>query len=162
MDLFLIRHAKAEDGALYASDEERPLTPDGQEQATLVGASLKQAGVSFDVIITSGLVRAKQTAALIATELGHVVPLEHDARLAPEGRPQEILDGIIAGRTEERVALVGHEPSMGRLLSVLLGKPGLSLSKGAAVRLAWDGKRARLVFTMKPKHPQPSPSLDHL
>jgi phosphohistidine phosphatase len=162
MDLFLIRHAKAEEGSLYASDEERPLTADGRLQARDVGASLKQAGVTFDVMLTSGLQRADETASIIAAEVGYAGGLARDARLEPEGRPHEIIDGLLAHRTEERVALVGHEPSMGKLLSAFLGKPGLALSKGAAVRLSWDGKRARLVFTLKPKHLQPSPSLDHL
>ena len=57
-------------------------------------------------------------------------------------------------------ALVGHEPSMGKLLSALLGKPGLSMSKGAAVKLEWDGKKAKLVFALKPKRLEPSASLD--
>jgi phosphohistidine phosphatase len=162
MDLFLIRHAKAEEGALYASDAERPLTEDGRLQAQQVGLALKQAGVRLDVIVTSGLLRAVETARLIAEEVGFSGGLETDPRLSPEGRPSEILDGLLAARTEERVALVGHEPSMGKLLSALLGKPGLSVSKGAAVRLAWDGKRARLVWLVKPKKLTPSQTLDDL
>ena len=162
MDLFLIRHAKAADGSLYASDDERPLTDDGRVQARQVGAALKKAGVSFDVMITSGLLRAVETASLVAAELGFSGPTSSDQRLVPEARPHEMIDGLIGARTEERVALVGHEPSMGKLLSALLGKPGLSLSKGAAVRLAWDGKRARLVWLLKPKKLEPSSTLDDL
>jgi len=162
MDLFLIRHAKAEDGAVYATDDERPLTADGRAQATEVGAALTKAGVRFDVVLTSGLLRAVETAQLIAAEMGFHGALVTDERLAPEGRPHLIIDQVIQPRTEERVALVGHEPSMGKLLSALLGKPGLAMSKGAVARLAWDGKRARLAFVVKPKHLSPSTSLDDL
>jgi phosphohistidine phosphatase len=162
MDLFLIRHATAEDGSLYQNDEERALTVGGRQQAQQVGAALKKAGVAFDAMISSGYLRANETAELIAGELGYGGAVHTDARLAPEARPVEIIEGLIAGRTEERLALVGHEPSMGKLLSALLGKPGLSLSKGAAVRLAWDGKRARLAWIVKPKKLDPSSELHDL
>ena len=162
MDLFLIRHATAADAAFYGSDEERPLTDGGRQQAQQVGEALKKAGVAFDVMITSGYVRADETASLIAEALGYAGARSTDARLAPEARPVEIIEGVIAGRTEERVALVGHEPSMGKLLSALLGKPGLSMSKGAVVRLAWDGKRARLDWIVKPKKLDPSSELRDL
>jgi phosphohistidine phosphatase len=162
MDLFLIRHAKAEDGSLYASDDERPLTADGRAQAEQVGAALARAGVRFDVMLSSGLLRAVETAQLIAGKVGFAGAVATDARLAPDGRPHQIIDEVIGGRTEERIALVGHEPSMGKLLSALLGKPGLAMSKGAVARLAWDGKRARLQFVVKPKKLDPSTSLDDL
>src|SRR3954469_3570852 len=123
MDLFLIRHAKAADGALYGSDEERPLTDDGRGHARQVGAALAKAGVRFDVILTSGFKRAVETAELIAAEVGYTGELGSDANLEPDGRPHTIIDEVIQLRTEERVALVGHEPSMGKLLSALLGKP---------------------------------------
>jgi phosphohistidine phosphatase len=162
MDLFLIRHAKAEDGSFYAGDDERPLTADGRIQAREVGQSLAKAGVRFDVMISSGLLRANETAKIIAHEVGYHGLLLTDARISPEGRPHQIVEEVIAPRTEERVALVGHEPSMGKLLSALLGKPGLAMAKGGVARVAWDGKHGRLQFVVKPKKLEPSGSLDDL
>jgi phosphohistidine phosphatase len=162
MDLFLIRHAKAADGSLYAGDEERPLTDDGRAQARQVGEALAKAGVRFDVMISSGLLRANQTAEIIAHAVGYQGLLLTDERISPEGRPHLIVEQVITPRTEERVALVGHEPSMGKLLSALLGKHGLAMAKGGVARLAWDGKQGRLQFVVKPKKLEPSGSLDDL
>jgi phosphohistidine phosphatase len=162
MDLFLIRHAKAAEGSLYDEDAERPLTADGRRAAKDVGAALVQHGVKLDAIVTSPYVRAVETAELIAVALGFDGGLGVHPALEPGGRPEEMIDRVLAKQTVERVALVGHEPSMGNLLSALLGKPGLSLSKGAVVRLSIDGKRARLVWIDKPKRLDPVPSLDGL
>jgi phosphohistidine phosphatase len=162
MDLFLIRHAKAADGSLYGEDSERPLTADGRAAATQVGAALHKHGVGFDAILVSPFVRAVETAELVAVGISYTGALEVSRLLEPGGDPPEIISRLIAHRKEARVALVGHEPSMGRLLSALLGKHGLSLSKGAAVRLQWDGKHAHLTWIVKPKKLDPVASLDGL
>jgi phosphohistidine phosphatase SixA len=68
---------------------------------------------------------------------------------------------VAAHAGEARVGLVGHQPSMGRLLSLLVGRDGLALSKGAVVRLAWErGAPARLVWVVTPKRLDPVPTLD--
>jgi len=162
MELLLIRHAKAIDGELYAEDGHRPLTADGRRHAQEVGAALAEEGISLDAMVTSPFVRAVETAELVACELGYEGALEVSATLEPGGRPQEIMDRVIMPRSVKRLALVGHEPSMGNLLSALLQKPGLSMSKGAAVRLSWDGKRGKLVWVVKPKKLSPVGSLDGL
>ncbi|HZS39073.1 MAG TPA: phosphohistidine phosphatase SixA [Polyangia bacterium] len=163
MDLFLIRHTKAADGALYGDDVERPLTHDGRRAALDVGESLARHGVKLDVIWSSPLVRAVETAELVAVSVGYTGGLEIARALAPEGRPSEILGMVLEQEQRERVALVGHEPSMGNLLSALIGRPGLSLSKGAVVRLRYEAhKKAQVVWMMKPKQLDPSPSLDGL
>jgi phosphohistidine phosphatase len=155
MDLYLIRHAKAEDGA---PDQHRPLSADGRRAARAVGEALHEQGVKLHAIVSSPLVRAVETAELVAVALEFDRALEISAALEPGGAPSEIIERLILSR-EHATALVGHEPSMGNLLSALLGKPGLSLSKGAAVRLAFDGKRAKLIWSVKPKRLQPDDSL---
>jgi phosphohistidine phosphatase len=160
MELLLVRHAKAADGHLYEADEERPLTADGRRAAREVGEALAKAKVLLDAIWTSPLVRAVETAELVAVSIGFQGGLSVSPLLAPEGRPHHIIDHLIARAGVQRAAFVGHEPSMGKLLSALLGKPGLSMSKGAAVKLEWDGKKARLIFALKPKRLEPSSSLD--
>jgi phosphohistidine phosphatase len=163
MDLFLIRHAKAKDGALYGDDHERPLTADGRRAAQDVGESLLRHAVKLDAIWSSPLVRAVETAELIAVAIGYGGALEISRLLSPEAHSSEIIDGLLERQDGERVALVGHEPSMGNLLSALVGKPGLSLSKGAVVRLEYRaGKRARVIWTIKPKQLDPIASLDGL
>jgi len=162
MDLLLVRHAKAAESALYANDDERPLSAEGRRAAREVGRSLAGAGVAPDTIVVSPLVRAVETAELIAVELGFEAALEVSGLLRPEGRPAQIFDILLEPRAGKRVALVGHEPLMGRLLSVLLGRPGLALSRGAAVRVEREGERGRLVFVVTPRRLQPNASLDAL
>jgi phosphohistidine phosphatase len=124
-----------------------------------VGEVLRKEGVRFDVVVSSPLVRAVETAELVAVETRYEHALEVSPLLEPGAAPSEILEEVVAAHEEETVALVGHEPSMGNLLSALLGKPGLSLSKGAAVRLDWNGKRAKLIWSVKPKRLEPDDSL---
>jgi phosphohistidine phosphatase len=169
MELFLIRHAKAADGALYGDDAERPLTSDGREAATAVGKALAKESVELDIIVTSPLVRAVETAELIAVGIGYRGALEVSSALEPGGRPDVMLAQVVKPRLDDgvkRLALVGHEPSMGYLLSALLQKRGLSMSKGAVVKLKLDGgsfdRPAKLAWIVKPKHLEPKQSLDAL
>ena len=162
MDLFLIRHAKAQDGALYGDDMERPLTGDGRRAALDVGESLARHAVKLEAIWSSPLVRAVETAELVGVALGFAGGLEITRALAPEARSKDALE-LLEAETRERVALVGHEPSIGNLLSALLGRSGLAMSKGAVVRLAWQPKGpAKVVWVIKPKRLDPIASLDGL
>jgi phosphohistidine phosphatase len=160
MDLYLVRHAEAVDGHLYGDDTERPLTANGRAAARQVGEALAKNSVTLDVIITSPLVRAVETAELIAVALGFAGGLEVSGALTPGGHTDEILTRVVEPHAGARVALVGHEPSMGHLLSALLQKRGLSLSKGAAIALDYDKRRARLKWVIKPKKLEPNASVD--
>ena len=162
MDLFLIRHASAAEGALYGADADRPLTAEGRRSARAVGASLFSQGVKLDHILCSPLVRAVETAELVAVSLEFDGELEILPELAPEGSPHHVIArlGALSGRT----AVVGHLPSIGNLLGTLLGRPqGISMSKMSVVRLGFaDGRPAKLVWVMTPRHLQPVASLDAL
>lgn len=164
MDLFLIRHAKAADAELYGDDGERPLTAAGRRAALDVGASMARHGVKLDVIVSSPLVRAVETAELVAVSVGFEAELEIAPELLPEGRPAALVERVLRPRAKRgRVALVGHLPSIGNLLSALLDRPGLALSKGAVVRLGWaDGRPAKLVWVVTPRRLDPAASLDVL
>jgi phosphohistidine phosphatase len=162
MDLFLIRHAAAAEGALYGADGERPLTAEGRRSARAVGASLQQHGVKLDHLLCSPLVRAVETAELIAVSLEFDGELEILPELAPEGSPANVISRL--GSRSGRTALVGHLPSIGQLLGTLLGRPsGVTMSKMSVVRLGYaDGRPAKLVWVMTPRHLQPVASLDAL
>jgi phosphohistidine phosphatase len=163
MDLFLIRHAKAADGSLYASDGNRPLSADGRRAALDVGESMARHGCKLDVLVTSPLVRAVETAELVAVSIGYLGALDVSDALLPEAGPDEMLErGLGPHASAARVALVGHLPSMGSLLSRLLGRGGLSLSKGAVVRIEWtpQTRKAQLVWVVTPRRLDPVPSLD--
>src|SRR5262245_48524924 len=92
MDLFLIRHAKAVDGSRYGDDSERPLDADGRRAALDVGAALARHGVQLDVIASSPLVRAVETAELVAVSVGYAGQLAIHTDLQPEAGPRVMID----------------------------------------------------------------------
>jgi phosphohistidine phosphatase len=158
VDLYLILHCKAQDG--YADDEERPLTASGRHAAREVGRALKKEGVHFDQIVSSPLVRAVETAELIAVATDYAGELAVARAISPEGRPGKMIDVVASFGQCEHLALVGHEPSMGNLLSRLLEKPGLSLKKGAIVKLEWEpDEKAKLIWVISPKQLEPDKTL---
>jgi phosphohistidine phosphatase len=155
MDLYLIRHAHAADGARYHADGDRPLTAEGRQKAQAVGAALVKEGARFRAILSSPLVRAVETAELIAISGGYAGALSISPALTPDAHPSEMLAAVAA--EDGPVALVGHEPSMGALLSQLLARAGLALQKGAAVKLKWrpGDERAELIWVITPRHLAP-------
>ena len=117
MMLCFLRHAEAEDSA--ASDHERKLTPKGLEQAAKAGKFLARAGILPDLIITSPVVRAKQTAAIVSHLLG--VDLVEARWLSCGMEPKDCLSGISAFSSKESILLVGHEPDFSETIAALIG-----------------------------------------
>lgn len=111
MRLVLIRHAEAAPGE---PDELRTLTPEGHEQARLLGERLREEGVEPDAVLTSPLLRARETAADLG--FGEPEPLDE---LSP-GATAEDVQTAIAGRGET-VVVVGHQPDCSRITAALRG-----------------------------------------
>jgi len=114
MRLYLVRHAEA---ALGEPDELRALTPEGRRQARELAERLRDDGVEPDAIITSPLLRARETGEALAEATG--VGAQSDERLAP-GATEEDVRAAIAGRGET-VVVVGHQPDCGRIVAALTG-----------------------------------------
>ena len=128
MRLYLVRHAEAERGD---PDELRPLTPAGRQQARELGARLAAEGVEADAVLSSPLLRARETADQLARALG--ASSEPDERLAPGATT----DGVLAAVTGrgETVVVVGHQPDCGRIAAALGGGPEPSFPAGGVVTL---------------------------
>lgn len=151
-ELYLIRHADAVDPSHYDEDSHRPLTARGRQMALDAGRALHQRGVVLDEVLVSPYVRAVETATLLLAGLGWHGQLEVSSELEPHGRPHRMDRQLIRPRSllpHRRLALVGHEPSMGGLLSELVGRPGLALARGAVVKLAW-GDPPTIAWTLDP------------
>jgi phosphohistidine phosphatase len=120
MQLYLVRHAEAAPGQ---PDELRPLTPNGREQARLLGEHLRSEGVRADVILTSPLLRARETGALIARELGADVAVAEG--LAPGATAKALSRALKEARAPSGgIAIaVGHQPDCGKIAAALTGKP---------------------------------------
>ena len=109
MRLYIVRHAEAAPGS---PDELRSLTAEGQEQARELGRRLREEGVVPDAVLSSPLLRARET----ANELGLGEP-EPSERLAP-GATADDVRAAIAGRGET-VVVVGHQPDCGQIAAEL-------------------------------------------
>jgi phosphohistidine phosphatase SixA len=110
--LYLVRHAEAAPGE---PDELRALTPAGREVARALGEQL--AGERLDAVLTSPLLRARETAEAIAKASG--LEAEADERLAP-GATVDDVRAAVAGRGE-RVAVVGHQPDCSLIATAVSG-----------------------------------------
>jgi phosphohistidine phosphatase len=111
MRLVLIRHAEAAPGS---PDELRALTPEGHEQARLLGDRLRADGIAPDAVLSSPLLRARET----ASDLGFG-PDEPVDELGP-GATEEDIRAAVTGRGET-VIVIGHQPDCGRIAAALRG-----------------------------------------
>jgi phosphohistidine phosphatase len=116
VQLVIVRHAEAAPGD---PDELRPLTPRGREDARALGRKLREEGVEPDAILSSPLLRARETARELARETA--VEAGPDERLAP-GATADDVRAAVAGRGET-VVVVGHQPDCGRITASLTGGP---------------------------------------
>lgn len=146
--LYLVRHGIAEAVAPDARDADRQLTSDGIRKLTRAAAGLKRLGVTPDVVLSSPLRRAEQTAALLAAALAPDVAVEVFPALAPGHAPAEVLQGLQAYRKAPSLMLVGHQPALGELAAYLLTRSSelaaLPFKKGgvAAIRVTSVPPRA--------------------
>jgi phosphohistidine phosphatase len=150
VDVFLIRHADAIDETLEQRDVMRHLTANGRKQATSLGDRLRWHDCTPTHIWTSPLVRAVQTAELLAAGLASPIPVEVIPALAPGESGRAVIAAVQALPKDACVVLVGHEPGISAIGALLLGVTDLApLAKAEALRIsdgvlrwrfAWDAE----------------------
>ncbi|MDA1169582.1 MAG: phosphohistidine phosphatase SixA [Cyanobacteria bacterium] len=137
-ELLLIRHGIAVERGSTATDEERALTSEGRARTRRVLERLERLGLTCGPLVSSPLVRARQTGELaLERKLGNSLSFSNS--LAPGQDPMPLLRELLE-EPWERVGLVGHEPDMGQLASYLLGcqTHSLQLKKAGVALLALD------------------------
>lgn len=137
-NLYLIRHGIAAERGTYQNDDERPLTKEGDRKTRQVARRLKELNLQFDLIFSSPLVRAHETASILLSE-GLSSQIEECSALAPDGN----LDDWLAeynktwSQTEDKnLALVGHQPDLGNWAELLLwgnAKEALIVKKAGVI-----------------------------
>lgn len=167
MELYLVRHgvaqARGQDSrgenvrGENVRDEDRRLTRDGRRKTARALRGLGFMGVDrLDRILSSPLVRAWETAKILADTIAADGP-RVEAALAPGGEPSALLARIAREAQDERIALVGHQPDLGRFATWLVAGSGrgLELGKAGVVRIDLDGSVApgqgELVWLLPPK-----------
>lgn len=149
MYLLVIRHAAAMDKEEFArtgrSDDERPLTPAGKKEMARVARGLRALVPKLDALAPSPLVRARETAAIVARAYRRKVDAATRS-LEPDARPTSFVRWLGTHRKTATVAVVGHEPHLGALVTWLLAgvdEPRVELKKGGACLVRFDGKPRR-------------------
>lgn len=162
MDLYLLRHAIAAEAGIgnLTADSERPLTEEGKKRMVRIARAMRKLGLSFDLILSSPYLRARETADVVAVEFG----LENALELTPYLEPGQKLERIVSlvrtrSKDSPAILLVGHEPALSALIAVLLGGDtsiGITMKKAGLCRLRVDslryGKCATLEWLLAPRH----------
>ncbi len=155
-ELYLVRHAiAAERGPEWPDDTKRPLTERGMSRFKDEVKGLRRLDVAMDEIFTSALVRAKQTAELLAAGLEGKPPVKVLDALAPGHTAASVMSGLAKVARRRRIALVGHEPELGELAAYLIGAGrALPFKKGGVCRIDVGSlttrRAAALVWVLPP------------
>ncbi len=155
MKLYFLRHGIAADREDWqGSDFDRPLTGEGCERMEREAKAISELRIDPDVILTSPLVRAKQTAQILAKGLKLENRLKEDERLSP-GFDVQRLRSILRDRAgDESIVLVGHEPDLSETAGELTGGARIAMKKGGLALVELDGgssSSGELAWLVPPK-----------
>jgi len=161
MDLLIIRHAVAGDREAFAKtgkrDDLRPITEEGTRKMLRSAQALRRIVGHIDYLATSPLVRARQTAQIVADEFGVHVNEKTDV-LSPDSKSTQFAQWLDQHRSRDVVAVVGHEPHLSTLVTWLVSgvdESRIELGKGGACLLSLDGRPrkgcARLRWLLAPR-----------
>ena len=158
--LFIMRHGIALDrnSPLASDDTMRPLTPKGRKRVARIAEELLKLGYAFDWIVTSPLVRAAETAEIVAAVQKLKPPVDVCAALRPGASREDVLAFLVKNPERSSVMLVGHEPDLSALAGWLIGAgrgANLEFKKGGCCLIEYDGlpsqSAGRLVWWLTPR-----------
>ena len=159
-EFYIMRHGAAVargEGASF-DDARRPLTPEGKAKLKESVGGLRRAGFVVDRIVTSPLVRAVETAEIIAESLQAETPMDFAEALRPGGSPEALMAFIAKQPHHRRVLVVGHEPDLSQLAAWLIGSgrhAGLGFKKGGCCLIKLEAfppkSPGRLVWWLTPR-----------
>ena len=161
MNLFILRHGIAVEPGTpgYSNDADRPLIPKGERKLAQIADALDNLQISFDLVLSSPFLRARQTAQIIAEALEISKKVSLTEELTPHGDPKKLVDFLCHIKPlPDDVLLVGHEPYLSEFISLLLvGNTSLSviMKKGGLCKLSTEslkaGRCASLEWLLTPK-----------
>jgi len=155
MLVYFLRHASAgTPKSDPAKDEKRPLDEDGIQQCGHMGRALAALETHVELIISSPLKRATQTASLVANELAYEGKIEVSLALRPGANYPAFRDLLVQQAAQEAIMVVGHNPNLSEFLGRLIGggaRAGTDLKKGAVARVEVDHNRGVLHWVLTPK-----------
>ena len=156
MDIYFLRHASAgSHKTSVAADERRPLDADGIQQCVTVGRALTAMGIKVDVVISSPLKRAQQTAELVAREIGYDDRIEISDALRPDADYRAFEQLLQTNAKRDEIMVVGHNPSLSEFVSLLISggasHTAVELKKAAIAKVPVDGNSPSLQWCLTAK-----------
>jgi phosphohistidine phosphatase len=156
MIIYFLRHANAGQSVVNPKkDEKRALDETGVEQCGYVGRALTALDAQVDVIISSPLKRAAQTASLVGNEMGYEGKLQLDNALRPEASFADFRKLLDKYAKYEAILVVGHNPNLseflGRLITETDCEAGVELKKGGVAKVELGRNSAVLNWSVTPK-----------
>ena len=158
MDLFILRHGEAGKRSAGVNDYKRPLTAAGEREIDEIAGALKKIGIEIDVILTSPLKRAQQTADIIAREFKGQKKMRQLQELAPEGSRHNLYRIFSSLRQGASILVVGHNPYLNEMVGEVItdGKYGrIDIKKGGVARIritsAVPGVKGELRWLLTPR-----------
>jgi len=153
--LFFLRHGQAGSrGDWHGDDTQRPLTAEGKKRMAQEAAGIRALGLSLDLIISSPLVRAYQTAQIVAKAQGTGIGLVRDARLQPGFGPTHLAAILEEHGRAQGLMLVGHEPDFSETIGHVTGGSRVVMKKGGLACVQLDDPaslQGTLVWLIPPK-----------
>jgi phosphohistidine phosphatase len=139
MEIYFLRHGDAGSaGGWKGSDVERPLSKEGTAGIEKEASAMARLGLTPDAILTSPLVRARQTAEIVAKKLRLTRSIVVEERLAPGFATAELRAILEERRSARGLLLVGHEPDFSRVVSDAIGGGSVECKKGSLIRVDMD------------------------
>jgi phosphohistidine phosphatase len=142
--VLLVRHGRAEIGQGKA-DAERQLTAEGLAELSASCAGLVRSGVALDAVVTSPLTRARQTAAVLARDLGHGLEPAIAEELAPGALADAVLAALATIGPGKCIAVVAHAPDLTSVVAALVvpgGPRTVSFAPGSIACVEFEGPPA--------------------
>ncbi len=141
-ELTLMRHGSAvmRGSEGFSDDAKRPLTPQGKKKMKEIAGGLAAMGFQADWVISSPLVRAVETAEIVAESLRAGVPMDFCDALRPGGSAEELISFLAKQGNRRRVLVVGHEPDLSSMVARLIGAgrhANLAFKKGGCCLIAF-------------------------
>lgn len=156
MILYFLRHASAGEAvANPKKDEKRGLDKEGIEQCGYMGRALVALEAQVDVIVSSPLKRATQTASLVGNEIGYEGKLQIDAGLRPGATLADFRRVLEKYARQEAIMVVGHNPNLSQFLGAVISDSGceasVELKKGAVAKVEMRRSSGTLQWCLTPK-----------
>ena len=155
MNLYILRHASAGVRRIDpVVDTKRPLDKEGKEQCLLIGRYLTALRIQFDLILSSPLKRALQTASLVGTEVAYDSKIQIADALSPSGTVAGFQALIAPLSSYDNVLVVGHNPNLPEFVGSLISSPkhaGIRMRKGAISRVDCTRRPGQLISLVDPR-----------